>query len=224
MKRYFMFGFYTLVVVLVGGAFAFKIFQPVQVLPRIRLAPGYMVVDQDGERITNEDMRGSFVLYNFTYTNCPDDCEQMNQTMRTIQDQLDTVELGDIDVSLVTISFDPERDTPEVLQAYAESVNADPDVWRFATLADPTMMKYVIGGGFETYYEAQADGSFKFDPAFILVDGWGIVRGEYRYQTMTSDSERILRHLGVLAEEVVNSQGANSIAYEAAHYFLCYAP
>ena len=71
---------------------------------------------------------------------------------------------------------------------------------------------------------AQADGSFKFDPAFVLVDGWGIVRGEYRYQTMTPDSERILRHLGVLAEEVINSQGANSIAYEAAHYFLCYAP
>jgi protein SCO1/2 len=183
-----------------------------------------MVVDQEGERITNEDMRGSFVLYNFTYTNCPDDCKQMDQTMKTIQDQLHTVELGDIDVSLVTISFDPERDTPEVLQAYAESVNANPDIWRFTTLADPTMMKYVIGGGFETYYEPQADGSYKFDPAYILVDGWGIVRGEYRYQTMTPDSERILRHLGVLAEEVINSQGANSIAYEAAHYFLCYAP
>jgi hypothetical protein len=41
---------------------------------------------------------------------------------------------------------------------------------------------------------------------------------------MTPESERILRHLGVLAEEVINSQGANSLAYEAAHYFLCYAP
>jgi hypothetical protein len=85
-------------------------------------------------------------------------------------------------------------------------------------------MKYVIGGGFEAYYEAKDDDSFLFDPVYILVDGWGIVRGEYRYQTMTPDSERILRHLGVVAEEVINSQGANSIAYEAAHYFLCYAP
>jgi hypothetical protein len=111
-----------------------------------------------------------------------------------------------------------------VLQTYATSVGADPAVWRFATLADPTLMKYVIGGGFEAYYEANEDGSFRFDPAFILVDGWGIIRGEYRYQTRSPDSERILRHLGVLAEEVINSQGANKVAYEAAHYFLCYTP
>lgn len=224
MKRFFMVGFYTLVVVLVGGAFAFKLFQPVQVLPRIRLAPGFLAIDQDGQRLTNEDLRGQFVLYNFSYANCTSGCEQMNQTMREIQDQLDTVTLGDIDVSLVTISFDPERDTPQVLQAYAQSVGADPAVWRFVTLAEPAMLKYVIGGGFETYYEVKDDGSFKFDPAFVLVDGWGIIRGEYHYQTMTSSSERILRHLGVLAEEVINSQGVNSVAYEAAHYFLCYAP
>ena len=224
MKRFFLYGFYTLVILLVGSAFAFKVFQPVQVLPRIRLAPGFLAVDQEGQRLTNEDLRGKFVLYNFTYTNCTGDCQQMNQTMHEIQNQLDTLELGDIEVKLVTFSFDPERDTPETLQTYAESVGADPAVWRFVTLADPSMMKYVVGGGFETYYEANEDGSFRFDPAFILVDGWGIVRGEYRYQTMTPDSERILRHLGVLAEEVINSQGANSIAYEAAHYFLCYAP
>ncbi|MCB9419827.1 MAG: SCO family protein [Ardenticatenaceae bacterium] len=224
MKRFFLYGLYTLIILVVGSAFAFKVFQPVQVLPRIRLAPGFLAVDQDGERLTNEDLRGQFVLYNFTYTNCSTGCEQMNQTMREIQNQLDTVELGDIDVSLVTISFDPERDTPKALQAYAQSVGADPAVWRFVTLSDPTMMKFVIGGGFETYYEANEDGSFSFDPAFVLVDGWGIIRGEYRYQTMTPDSERILRHLGVLAEEVINSQGVNSVAYEAAHYFLCYAP
>ena len=224
MKRFFLYGLYTLIIIVVGGAFAFKIFQPVQVLPRMRLAPGFLAIDQDGQRLTNEDLRGQFTLYNFTYTNCTVGCEQMNQTLREIQDQLDTVELGDIDVSLVTISFDPERDTPDVLQAYAQSVGADPAVWRFTTLANPAMMKFVIGGGFETYYEANEDGSFNFEPAFVLVDGWGVIRGEYRYQTMSSDSERILRHMGVLAEEVINSQGANSVAYEAAHYFLCYAP
>lgn len=224
MKRFFLYGMYTLIIVVVGGAFAFKVFQPVQVLPRMRLAPGFLAIDQDGQRLTNEDVRGQFVLYNFGYTHCDDACDQMNQTMREIQDQLDTVELGDINVSLVTISFDPERDSPDVLRAYAQSVGANPEIWRFATIADPMMIKFVIGGGFETYYEAQEDGSFSFDPAFVLVDGWGIVRGHYRYQTMSSDSERILRHFGVLAEEVINSQGANSVAYEAAHYFLCYAP
>lgn len=224
MKRLFLYGFYTLIVVVVGGAFAFKLFQPVQVLPRIRLAPGFALTDQTGERLTNEDLRGQFVLYNFSYTRCSETCGSLNQTMLTIQNQLDSLDLGGIPVTLVTISFDPDYDTPEKLQAYAQSVGADPARWRFATVADPNMLTHVIGGGFETYFKAQEDGSFLFDPAFVLVDGWGIIRGEYRYQTMTPDSERILRHLGVLAEEVRNSQGAGSVAYEAAHYFLCYAP
>ena len=224
MKRFFLYGLYTLIILVVGGAFAFKLFQPVQVLPRIRLAPGFALIDQTGERLTNEDLRGQFVLYNFIYTRCPEPCGNLNQTMLTIQNQLDSLDLGGIPVSLVTISFDPDHDTPESLQAYAESAGADPAYWRFATVADPKRLKHVIGGGFETYFESQEDGSFTYDPAFVLVDGWGIIRGEYRYQTMTPDSERILRHLGVLAEEVRNSQGASSVAYEAAHYFLCYAP
>ncbi len=225
MKRFFLYGFYTLIIVIVGGAFAFKVFQPVQVLPRIRLAPGFAAINQDGERLTNEDLRGQFALYSFTYTRCATpECEALNQTMREIQSQLDTLDVGDIPVSLVTISVDPEYDTPEVLQAYAKAVSAEPEYWQLTTIADPTMLKYVVGGGFETYYENMEDGRIKLDPAFVLVDGWGIIRGEYRYQTMASDTERIVRHLGVLAEEVQNSVGSATVAYEAAHYFLCYAP
>jgi len=52
----------------------------------------------------------------------------------------------------------------------------------------------------------------------------GIVRGQYRYETLASDVDRISRHVGVLAEEVQKSTGANRLVYEAAHLFLCYAP
>ena len=58
----------------------------------------------------------------------------------------------------------------------------------------------------------------------MLVDGWGIIRGKYRYQVAVSDADRILRHIGVLAEEVQKATGANKLIYEAAHLFLCYAP
>ncbi len=225
MKRLLLYGFYTLMIVVVGGAFAFKVFQPVQVLPRVRLAPGFSMINENGERLTNEDLRGQFTLYSFTYTRCDDPtCLALDETMLVIQDQLAALDLGDIPVSMVTITVDPEYDTPEILLAHAESVGADPDYWQFATIADPSLLKYVVGGGFETYYEHMDDGRIRLDPAFVLVDGWGIIRGEYRYQTLSSDSDRIIRHMGVLAEEVQNSVGSASIAYEAAHYFLCYAP
>ena len=95
-------------------------------------------------------------------------------------------------------------------------------LWKFATTADVELLKHIIGGGFEAYYQQKEDGSYSFDPKFVLVDGWGIIRGEYRYQTLTPDTDRILRHMRVLAEEVRNSQGSATLAYEAAHYFLCY--
>lgn len=224
MKKGLLYGLYGVIGLLVLAALAFKVFQPVQVVPRIRLAPGFSLRDQDGQRLTNEDMRGQFVIYNFTYTRCPEPCGNLNQTMQEIQSRLDELELRGVSTSFVTISFDPDYDTPEVLRTFADSLGADTTQWKFATTSDQTILKAIIGGGFEAYYNQKDDGTFAFDPKFVLVDGWGIVRGEYRYQTQVPDTERILRHIGVLAEEVQNSQGAASLAYEAAHYFLCYTP
>jgi protein SCO1/2 len=204
-KRYLLFGLYGFLGLLVVGAIAFKVFQPVQVVPRIRLAPGFALTTQEGQRLTNEDLRGQFVLYNFIYTGCSDPCNNLNQTMSEIQARLGEVELGKISVKFVTISFDPQNDTPEVLSAYAQKQGVNPEQWLFATGDDPTLLKTIIGGSFEAYYQPKEDGSFTFDPKFVLVDGWGIIRGEYRYQTTTPHADRILRHIGVLAEEVRNS-------------------
>ena len=120
----------------------------------------------------------------------------------------------------MTISFDPERDTPAALQAYARAAGADPNRWRFAT-GDPARIKDIIGGGFEAYYEPDGQAGFKFAPAFFLADGWGIIRAEYRNETPAP--ERILKHIEVVEEEVRNSKGVAKVAYEAAHLFLCYA-
>ncbi|MBT8164836.1 MAG: SCO family protein, partial [Acidimicrobiia bacterium] len=205
-------------VVLVLGAMWFKIFEPIQVLPRIRLAPGFSLTDQNGAQVTSEDLRGSVVLYTFTYAGCEDPCPAPEATMARIRDQVDTVDLGDSDVRFVTISFDPANDTPEVLAARAEAMGADGEEWIYATGAED-LMKPIIGSGFKTYFEPRDDGTFAFDPALVLVDGWGVVRGEYRYQTRASDTERILNHIGILGEEVRNSRGAAGLAYEAAHFF-----
>lgn len=217
---YLLFGF---VILLIGGAIAFKVFQPITVLPRIRLAPGYALFNQFGQRLTNEDLRGKLVLYNFTYTRCPEPCFEQDATIKEVQSRLAEANLGDIEVAYVTISFDPDYDTPEILKAYADSLNADLENWFFATTSNKALLKTIIGTGFEAYYEPKDDGTFTFDPLFILVDGWGIIRGEYRYQTEVSFADRILRNLNTLGEEIRNSVGSAKLAYEAAHLFLCYS-
>ena len=205
------------------GLVAFVTFQPIQVLPRVQLAPGFSLIDQDGNQLTNEDLRGHFVVYNFTYSGCrAPDCPQNDLILREVQQRLGELDSVETPISLVTISFDPEHDTPEVLQAYAQSLDADTEQWHFVT-GDPTMLKAIIGGGFEVYYNQEEDGSWTFSPTMVLVDGWGIVRAIYHTRTVTPDPDRILRHFEVLEEEVRNSKGVARIGYEAAHLFLCYA-
>ena len=169
---------------------AFATLQPLKVLPRIRLSPGFVLTDQDGNRLTNEDLRGQLVLYNFTYAGCGARCVPLDRTMATVQERLASQGPDGIPVNLITISFDPERDTPAALLAHARAAGADPSRWRFAA-ANPARTKDIIGGGFEAYYEPDGQGGFKFDPAFALVDGWGIIRAEYR--GAAADPECILR-------------------------------
>jgi protein SCO1/2 len=210
---------YALVGLPIAGVIAFATLRPIQVLPRIRLAPGFSLADQDGAQLTNEDLRGQIVLYNFTYTGCAAPCSQMSAVMRAVQERLGEVDASGLPISLVTISFDPERDSPEALRAFAAGVGADPARWRFAT-GEATRLKYALGGGFGVYYAPNPDGTFTFDTLFVLVDGWGIVRAEYR--TATPEVDRLLRDLRLVVAEARNSRGVAKYAYEAAHLFLCY--
>ncbi len=219
LPRRILWGIYALIGLFVVGALAFAIFRPILVLPRIDLAPGFTLQDETGKRFTSEDLRGQLVLYNFTYTRCAAPCPATSDVMRAVQTRLDEADTGGIPVTLVTISFDPEQDTPAVLSQYAAQVTPDTHNWRFLTGA-ADRLKWIIGGGFGVYYNANEDGSFTFDPAFMLVDGAGILRAEYR--TATPEIDRILRDVGLVAQEANNSQGAKRAAYEAAHLFLCY--
>lgn len=218
--KYVPVGFFALVLVAV---FAFVIFRPIQVLPRIRLAPGYALRDQEGRTLTSEDLRGHFVLYNFTHTACrAPACPQYDLIMREVQRRLGEVDTGGTPITLVTIVFDTEHADPETLRAYAAELDADLDGWYFVS-GDADTLKRVVGGGFQVYYQRDAVGSYTFSPAMVLVDGWGVVRAIYSTRTYLPETDRILRHFSVLAQEVQNSKGVARLGYEAAHLFLCYA-
>lgn len=208
-----------LVGALVLGALAFVTFRPILVLPLIVQAPRYSLTDQQGKWLLDGDLRGKIVLYNFTYAGCAAECPQTSAAMRAVQDRLGGLEAQGAQMELVTISFDPARDTSAALSAYAARFGADPRRWHFATGA-PADLKEVIGRGFRTYYKANADGTFTFDPVFVLVDKDGIIRAEYR--TATPSVDNIMRDARLVADEARNSTGAGRLAYEAAHLFVCY--
>lgn len=219
------------ILIIVGGSavgllilliMGFAIFQPVKVVPRLGLAPGYTLTDQSGERLTSEDMRGAVTLYTFGYTSCETGCFPTDSLFRAVQDRLDEVELGEMPVRFVTVSFDPTRDTPAVLAGAAREAGADPELWTFAT-GEPDALKTLIGTGFEIYYGPHPDDpdAFEYRPGVFIVDGNGILRREYRWGMPSVDG--LLTDLRVLAREVNAAEGAERLAYEAAHIFACYS-
>ena len=210
-------GVVGLFVVVVMG---FAVFQPVKVVPRLGLAPGFALVDETGASLTSEDMRGSVTVYTTGYTTCDDGCYPTDSLFAALQGRLDEAELGSIPVRLVTLSFDPERDTPAVLDSVARSRGADPEVWTFAT-GEPTALKTLIGTGFELYYGRDEEGRLEYSPGFMIVDGNGILRREYRWGMPSV--EGLLKDLRVIAREAQASEGAAKLAYEAAHLFACYS-
>ena len=218
--------FYFMSTVLVIAVLAFNIFKPIKVLPRVSLAPGFTFTNQDGVSKTSEDFRGKLTIYNFTYSGCAVGCPQTTPQMQSLRNALAQFAGQDVKFALMTISIDPEHDTPVVLNKYATPFLANQTnnvSWDFLT-GDALRTKYVVGGGFNVYYQNITDqagqSSIKFEPRYVLVDGWGIVRAEYRSADL--DIQLLMRDIGYLESEIHNSQGPARYAYEAAHLFRCY--
>jgi protein SCO1/2 len=95
--------------------------------------PDFTLTDSSGQRVTLSSFAGKVVAMNFIYTRCalPQFCLRMSHAFGALQNRFGLV-LGK-EVQLLTVTFDPERDTPEVLRAYASLRDADPEGWRFLT-------------------------------------------------------------------------------------------
>ena len=215
--------FYILLAGLIVSVLAFSVFKPLKVLPRISLAPGFVFTNQAGATRTSDDYRGQLTIYNFTHTHCSTNCPQTSSWMQALRAKL-SQGTSVAPYALVTISVDPERDTPDVLAAYSAQFGADQSssvTWDWLT-GDVLRTKFVVGGGFGVFYDDQPGSSdtVRLDPRYVLVDGAGIVRAEYR--TVELNVERVVQDITILADEIQNSQGAARLAYEAAHLFRCY--
>jgi protein SCO1/2 len=95
--------------------------------------PDFTLTDQKSRRMSLSEQRGKIVAINFMYTTCqlPDFCLRVVNHFRVLQKRF-KAELGR-DLVLLTITFDPARDQPDVLNEYARQWNADPETWRFLT-------------------------------------------------------------------------------------------
>jgi protein SCO1/2 len=173
-------------------------------LPVLASLPQFSLVDENGQKFGRDDMLGRVWIADFVFTSCADACPRLQQKMKGIQDRLIPVEQGG-NVSLLSVSVDPERDTPEKLREYAQIYGSRKGMWRYLT-GDQKEVEKTVVKGFHTAMakipvagteargsassRAEAEGRSIGDPhaeAFdimhgdrlVLVDGMGRIRGFY---------------------------------------------
>ena len=146
-----------------------------QRLPTLGAAPDFALISQDGAEVTLEAFRGKVLAVTFIYTSCPDVCPLLSDKLARVQDELGP-DFG-TKVAFLSITVDPEHDTPEVLKEYAEVLDADLAGWSFLT-GTPAAVREVAHR-YGVAVAPAADGQVDHTLLTTLVDRQGTMRVQY---------------------------------------------
>jgi len=130
----FMVWVITFMVAIVMIAGASKLFRSserrdYEVTPAIGTVPEFHFTTQEGKTLTKSDLLGKVWVIDFFFTRCPGPCPMMSSRLAEISKELKKAK----DVRLVSLSIDPEHDTPKALKEYASRFEANPERWLFLT-------------------------------------------------------------------------------------------
>lgn len=128
----------------------------------------FMLTDQDGKPFDSRSLDGKVWVASYFFVNCPGTCWRLNQALQAIQ-----AEKPGSEVRYVSITCDPENDTPEALKTYAQHFKADPAKWTFVT--GPLDLVQRIG---QDIFQISVAKASHTDRACV-VDRQGKVRGRF---------------------------------------------
>jgi protein SCO1/2 len=177
--------------------------RPEPEIPTYWQAPAFDLVDETGAPFSQERISGRVVLADFIYTNCADVCPMLTSLMRAIQERLASERLLASKVMLLSITVDPDRDTPAVLKQYGASIGADPEGWKFLT-GDRSTLEETLVQGFKLPFHgptpagpARPGFEITHTTRIIIIDRSGTVRGITNGEDL--DVEQTVRTLKRLA-------------------------
>ncbi len=147
------------------------------------------VEDQIGSITGLDRYRGNPVLITMFYTSCPHVCPMLISTIKLTESKLSPEERASLRV--LTISIDPERDTPERLRETLERHSVDSDRWSM-TRSQPGDLRS-IAGVFGVRYKQLPDGEFNHTTRIILLDREGV---------QVASTEQLGRHDAAFLEAI----------------------
>lgn len=142
----------------------------------IQKAPSFSLTAQNGKTVSLGGLKGKVLLVGFVFTTCNGTCPATTHRMAKVQDAIRDRGLSK-EVHLVSITLDPERDTPGVLQRYMSLYDLDPSSWTFLTGSPKKVKKVFTSWGM--WAKPSANGQLDHPSRVFLVDGRGQIREIY---------------------------------------------
>lgn len=152
-----------------------------QRLPFYGQVGNFMLTNQSGNAISLGDLEGQVWVADIIFTRCPGPCLRMSRQMKELQTALPSTSRA----KLVSLTTDPDFDTPAILMKYAGRFEADTNRWMFLTGTKKEIGDLAVGGLKLSAIEKEpakresADDLFVHSTIFVIVDKRGGLRGVF---------------------------------------------
>jgi len=164
----------------------------------------YNLINQEGEEVEfPEIIKGQITVMGFIFTHCPDICPMTTHNMYLTEKKLKIANINE--VKFVALSFDPDRDSPEVLKKFAEVRELDFKSWTLLTGEKNTvneLLKRFDVKAIKTDETTDAEGNYEYSmmhtDRISLIDDNGILRKNYKGSTI--NIEELVNDIKILKD------------------------
>ena len=158
-------------------------------LPVFHKVSDFTLVDSENHPFQFKNLRGKVVIADFIFTTCQGVCPMMTKNMKAIYEQFRNKK----DIIFLSITVNPEYDTPAILSKYVARLNINPNQWIFLTgprenIQEIAVNQFKIGSVEQPVFHSAY---------FVLVDKNGVVRGYYEgsedamIQKLVNDTKKL---------------------------------
>jgi cytochrome oxidase Cu insertion factor (SCO1/SenC/PrrC family) len=162
-------------------------------LPVLGAVQNFTLTNENGRAVSLTGLRGRVWLADIIFTRCPGQCLRMSANMKQLQQALPATSQA----RLISLTTDPDYDTPPILKAYAQRFDADPARWIFLTGPKSELAKLAIDSLKLTVVEKKPEERdnpqdlFVHSTIFVVVDKRGQLRGTFNTAGEGADFDKV---------------------------------
>lgn len=174
--------------------------------------PYFEFINQDGNKITRDNLLGHVYVVDFFFVSCPSICPKMTTNMGYLQSKFK----DNKNLRFLSITVNPEADSVSVLADYAKKVHADTKSWHFVTGNKDSIYNVAFSGFFVSVQkDSIAPGGFLHSNMLILIDKNAHIRGYFDGTTHKIVKEQLIDAIDILyKEDVVPLKGKKQAVIE----------